>query len=116
MSRKVPTKQELEEAYAKVAEIEAELVQEAADARILLFTEMQCQVNDRAIPTFRKGATMSQAFRMGIDAGIEVALDSMDRRGITLIDGDDRLLNVAFAHEGPDLLPMNELWASYINS
>lgn len=106
---------DLEKAYEVVARLERELVEASRDQRLLFFTEIQAEVADRNVPAFTKGTTMSQAFRMGIDAGVECVMNSIDRRDVTLLR-DETWLNVDFQGEGPDTISMADLWASHINS
>jgi hypothetical protein len=110
------TKVELEKAYALVNELEKELVADAQMARGILFAEIQANVLDQNPPKFDKGATMTQAFRMGLDRGVDCVLNAVDTRSILMIDGNDRMLNVDITSDGPDMLPLVDLWASYINS
>ena len=110
------TKAELEKAYALINELEKELVAESQAARGVLFAEIQANVLDQNPPKFDKGSTMTQAFRMGMDRGVECTLTAIDTRGILMIDGNERMLNVDITSNGPDMLPLADLWASYINS
>lgn len=106
---------ELERAYEVIARLEQEVVEASRDQRLLFFSEVQGEIADRNIPTFPKGATMSQAFRMGMDAGVECTMAAIDKRDITMLQGET-WLNVDFARESPDIMSMSDLWASYINT
>ncbi|MOA70727.1 hypothetical protein D3C78_1998280 [compost metagenome] len=53
---------------------------------------------------------------MGMDRGVECTLSAIDTRGILMIDGNEQMLNVDITSHGPDMLPLADLWASYINS
>lgn len=110
------TKAELEKAYALVNELEKELVADSQMARGIWFADIQANVLDQNPPKFDKGSTMTQAFRMGIDRGVECVLSAVDSRGILMIDGNDRMLNVDITSDGPDMLPLVDLWTTYINS
>lgn len=118
MSDHVPvvTKAELERAYAAIDEIERKMIESSRVGRIAFFTEIQTQASDRTVPKFAKGATMSQAFRIGVDAGVEITLNSIDTCGILLTDHKERLLNVDLTGDGPDMLNIADMWAGYINS
>lgn len=107
--------EELEKAYAVVAELEKQLVDASRDQRLLFFTEVSLEMSDRNIPTFNKGTTMSQAFRMGMDAGVESVFNACDRRDVVLMR-DETYINVDLGTDGPDLISMADLWASHINS
>lgn len=106
---------ELEKAYALVSELEKELVDSSRDQRLLFFTEVGVEMVDRNVPKFQKGTTMSQAYRMGMEAGVECVFNACDRRDIVMMR-DETWLNVDFSSDGPDLISMADLWASHINS
>lgn len=110
------TKAELEKAHAVLEELERKMIESSRYARTTFFSEIQQQSNDRNVPNFQKGATMSQAFRMGMDAGIEVTLASIDNCQVLLTDGSERILNVDLAGDEPDLVSIADLWAGYVNS
>ncbi|WDS62093.1 hypothetical protein [Pseudomonas phage D6] len=112
----VVTKQDLEKAYAVLDDLERKMIESSRVARVAFFSEVQSQVNDRNVPIFQKGATMSQAFRMGMDAGVEATLVSIDNCSIVMTDGRERILNVDHSVEGPDIIPIADMWAGYINS
>lgn len=107
--------EELEKAYAVVARLEQELAEASFDQRLLFFTEVQAEMSDRNVPRFDKGATMSQAFRIGMDAGVECVMNAIDRRDVVILR-DETWLNVVMKEEGPDIVSMSELWANHINS
>jgi len=110
------TRQELEHAHAVLKDLERKMVESSRVARVAFFSEIQTQVNDRNIPAFAKGATMSQAYRMGMDAGVEATLVSIDNCSVVMTDGRERMLNVDLSGDEPDIVPIADMWASYINS
>jgi hypothetical protein len=115
-SRSKVTKEELEKAYAMVAEMEKELEEESEMARGFFFAEVQANVLDQNPPKFDKGSTMSQAFRSGLNRGVECVFNAIDTKNVLLIDGDDRMLNVQITDHGPDMISMTDRWVGYINS
>uniref|UniRef100_A0AB39CCL7 Uncharacterized protein n=1 Tax=Pseudomonas phage RVTF4 TaxID=3236931 RepID=A0AB39CCL7_9VIRU len=114
LAPKVSSKQ-LEEAYAKTNELEKALVQSSVEQRMLFFCEVQGEMNDFNVPKFERGATMSQAFRMGMDYGVEATLNAIEKRGLMIIN-DETPINVVMTDEGADLGNIADLWANYINS
>jgi len=114
--KKNVTKEELEKAHAVVAELEKALTSASIAARITLFADVQANMNERPIPKFSKGTTMSQAYRMGMDVGVTCTFEGLDNIGATIVDGKERILNVTMIENDIDLVPMVDLWADYINS
>lgn len=115
-NRSKVTKEELEKAYSIVADLERELEEESEMARGFFFAEVQANVLDQLPPKFDKGSTMSQAFRSGMNRGVECVFNAIDTKNMLLIDGDDRMLNVQITDHGPDMIPMIDRWSNYINS
>lgn len=108
---------ELEDAHRRLSEIEHKLCNTAADARGRFFTEIQENMLDRNPPRFDKGTTMSQAFRMGMDAGVVCVFDAVDKRGLDIYD-DEVPINAVMNTEDnfADLVDHSQLWATHINS
>lgn len=112
----VPTKNDLEEAYERVRKLEKKVVDKGYEGRTIFFAGIQADLNDRNPPKFERGMTMSQAYRMGMDYGVTVALDNIDQLGEPIVDSKERILNIGKIDGGLDLIPLTTAWADYLNS
>lgn len=114
--KKPVTKEELEKAYALIATMEQDFLDEAYAARTILFADVQAQLNEQSVPKFGRGATMTQAFRMGMDTGVTCAFTGLDNIGALVIDSSERMLTATLINDAPDVCSLADTWADYINS